>query len=91
MLSHRGGFLVAVGGMAIFLIFTTTLLSAMRPISLEHMSPSRTHHLKSYTVPMTIQPLLHIEEPSDDNLWTIQNRTLGVSSFCLKSLKARSD
>jgi hypothetical protein len=87
MLPYRTGLFVAVGGTVMFLICITALLSTMRPIALKHVSPLHAEHGKSYIVPKVstpIQPLLPIDEPSDDEIWTIQNRTLGVRLSCLE-------
>lgn len=36
---------------------------------------------------IAIQPYLHIEEPASDPIWTIGNRTLGVSLLSIRNVE----
>jgi hypothetical protein len=82
MPSSRVAFIASAGGLSVFITLALMLMTVMHPTSLERLSPFQNHNGSAFTAPhsqVAIQPLTHIDESSDDPIWSIQNRTLGVS------------
>jgi hypothetical protein len=82
MLSSRAGFVATAGGISVFITLALMLMTVIQPTSLEHSSPFHGHNGSAFTGPhrqVPIQPLTDIDESSDDQLWTVQSRMLGVS------------
>ena len=73
--------LVAIG-MVFFLSCTLIYMAASRPTSLIRERTFQTHNNDPLSMrhhSLSVQPLLHVDEPGNNPMWNIWNRTLGVS------------
>ena len=86
MLPNRLAPRIVIVAILSFTVLSFVLLATIRTENLGNLPTRGFYHDAPATAPygsIAIQPHLHIEEPVSDPIWTIRNRTLGVSSLSI--------